>query len=186
MLEFFFDTTRAVVDLVLNGTVGRNPDLRIHRPARRRNPPHGCRPGQRVRAHRSLPRSTCSAISVGSTSTWPGLPLPRQLDALLTLTTLDHLHYGSDFPFTPEPVVADAAERIDGVGDPGSLVTHFDANTERLFTCTRLTTIERTNAMEHQIELGYLVLEVPDPDTLAPGVRRRGRPRARRADGIGA
>ena len=27
MLEFLFDTTRAVVDLVLNGTVARHPDL---------------------------------------------------------------------------------------------------------------------------------------------------------------
>jgi hypothetical protein len=30
-----------------------------------------------------------------------GYPIPRQLDALLTLTTLEHLHYGSDYPFTP-------------------------------------------------------------------------------------
>ncbi len=27
MLEFFFDTTRAVVDLVLNGVIGRSPDI---------------------------------------------------------------------------------------------------------------------------------------------------------------
>ena len=27
MLEFFFDTTRAVVDLVLNGTIARHPDI---------------------------------------------------------------------------------------------------------------------------------------------------------------
>jgi hypothetical protein len=31
-----------------------------------------------------------------------GYPLPRQLDALLTLTTVEHLHFGSDDPFTPE------------------------------------------------------------------------------------
>jgi 6-methylsalicylate decarboxylase len=30
-----------------------------------------------------------------------GFPLPRQLDALLALTTVEHLHYGSDYPFTP-------------------------------------------------------------------------------------
>ena len=29
MLEFLFDTTRAVVDLVLNGTVARHPDLEL-------------------------------------------------------------------------------------------------------------------------------------------------------------
>ena len=35
-----------------------------------------------------------------------GFPVPRQLDALLTITTLEHLHYGSDYPFTPEFAVA--------------------------------------------------------------------------------
>ena len=60
-----------------------------------------------------------------------GFPVPRQLDALLTITTLDHLHYGSDFPFTPEPIVAAAAESIDGVN---SLVDVLRSNTERLFT----------------------------------------------------
>ena len=79
------------------------------------------------------------------------------------MTTLDHLHYGSDFPFTPEPVVAAAAERIDGVD---ALVDALRSNTARLFTCTRLTSRE-DDTMEHQIELGYLVLEVPDPDALA-------------------
>ena len=56
-----------------------------------------------------------------------GHAVPRQLDALLTLTTPDHLHYGSDCPFTPEPVAAAAAERIDGVDLP------LRTNTERLF-----------------------------------------------------
>ena len=63
-----------------------------------------------------------------------GFPIPRQLDALLTLTTLEHLHYGSDFPFTPEFVAAMAAERLDGAGDPpGSLTDALRPNTERLF-----------------------------------------------------
>ena len=47
-----------------------------------------------------------------------GFPIPRQLDALLTLTTLDHLHYGSDYPFTPEFAAATAAERLAEAGDP--------------------------------------------------------------------
>ena len=63
-----------------------------------------------------------------------GFPVPRQLDALLTLTTVEHLHYGSDHPFTPEPVAAMAAERLASVGDPpGSLPATLRANTERLF-----------------------------------------------------
>ena len=53
--------------------------------------------------------------------------MPRALDVLLTLTTPDHLHYGSDWPFTPEPVAAAAAERIDDAGLP------LSTNTRRLF-----------------------------------------------------
>ena len=56
--------------------------------------------------------------------------MPRQLDALLPMTTLDHLHYGSDYPFTPEPVVTAAAERLDGAD---SLVDTLRSNTARLF-----------------------------------------------------
>ena len=63
-----------------------------------------------------------------------GFPVPRQLDALLTLTTLEHLHYGSDYPFTPELAAAMAGERLAQVGDPpGSLLDALRANTERLF-----------------------------------------------------
>ena len=119
MLEFLFDTTRAVVDLVLNGTVAatRTSSSSSRTPARR------CRwsPTGSARSRSLLdvdPTSTCCATSAGCTSTSPASRCPRQLDALLTLTTLDHLHYGSDYPFTPEFVVAAAAERLDGVDDP--------------------------------------------------------------------
>jgi predicted TIM-barrel fold metal-dependent hydrolase len=63
-----------------------------------------------------------------------GFPVPRQLDALLTVTALEHLHYGSDYPFTPEFAVAMAAERLASAGEPaGSLVETLRTNTERLF-----------------------------------------------------
>ena len=63
-----------------------------------------------------------------------GFPVPRQLDALLTITTLEHLHYGSDYPFTPEFAVAMAAERLEAAGEsPGSLTEALRTNTERLF-----------------------------------------------------
>ena len=63
-----------------------------------------------------------------------GFPVPRQLDALLTITTLEHLHYGSDYPFTPEFAAAMAAERLAAAGEPpGSLPEALRTNTERLF-----------------------------------------------------
>jgi 6-methylsalicylate decarboxylase len=131
MLEFFFDTTRAVVDLVLNGTIAKHPRLEVI-------VPHAgatlamvadrvsifsllLEVDPAVDVHRDLGRLHFDLA---------GFPLPRQLDALLTLTTLEHLHYGSDYRFTPEFAAAMAAERL--AEQPG-LLDALRANTELLF-----------------------------------------------------
>lgn len=138
MLEFLFDTTRAVVDLVLGGTISRHPDLRLIVP----------------HAGATLPavadRVALFALALGTSPSvdvlrdlarlefdLAGTPLPRQLRALLDLTTIEHLHYGSDFPFTPDFVVGLAAERLDEVD---GLVAALRANTERLFPRLAATT----------------------------------------------
>lgn len=135
MLEFLFDTTRAVVDLVLNGTIERCPDVefiiphagatlpvvadRVHAFTRMLDVDPG------VDVLRDLGRLHFDLA---------GYPFPRQLDALLAITTLDRLHYGSDYPFTPERSAAMAAERLAAAGDPaGSLTAALRANTERVF-----------------------------------------------------
>ena len=135
MLEFFFDTTRAVVDLVLNGTVARHPGVEFIIPHAGATLPMvadrvsvfsrllGVDPA--VDVLRDLGRLHFDLA---------GFPIPRQLDALLTLTTLEHLHYGSDYPFTPELAAAMARERLAEAGDPpGSVLRALRANTERLF-----------------------------------------------------
>lgn len=131
MLEFFFDTTRAVVDLVLSGLIAKHPMIEVI-------VPHAgatlAMVADRVAVfsmllevdpivdvHRDLGRLHYDLA---------GFPLPRQLDALLTLTSDDHLHYGSDYPFTPEFAVARAAERL---GAQDGLLGRLRSNTERLF-----------------------------------------------------
>jgi predicted TIM-barrel fold metal-dependent hydrolase len=124
MLEFFFDTTRAVVDLVLNGTVARHPRVEFIIPHAGATLPMvadrvsvfsrllGVDPA--VDVLRDLARLHFDLA---------GFPVPRQLDALLTLTTIEHLHYGSDYPFTTEPAAARASERLAEVGaPPGSVL----------------------------------------------------------------
>ena len=110
MLEFLFDTTRAVVNLILNGTVARCPDLEIIVPHAGATLPMIA---DRVAAF-SLVLGTDPAVDVlrdlgRMHFDLAGYPIPRQLDALLTLTTFEHLHYGSDYPFTPEAVAARAS-----------------------------------------------------------------------------
>jgi predicted TIM-barrel fold metal-dependent hydrolase len=140
MLEFLFDTTRAVVNLVLNGTVARCPNLRIIVPHAGATLPVIA---DRVAAFSLMldvdPATDVLRDLANLHFDLAGMPIPRQLDALLALTTLDQLHYGSDFPFTPDFVVEMALARLDTAGDPpGSLTEAMRANTERLFP--RLTT----------------------------------------------
>jgi predicted TIM-barrel fold metal-dependent hydrolase len=129
MLEFLFDTTRVVVDLVLNGTIARHPDLTMIVPHAGATLPLVA---ERVSAFGGVLAPDVDVLGdLGRLHfDLAGFAVPRQLNALLTLTTLDHLHYGSDFPFTPEPVIAAAAERIDGVD---ALVETLHSNTARLF-----------------------------------------------------
>jgi 6-methylsalicylate decarboxylase len=135
MLEFFFDTTRAVIDLVLNGTVASHPRMEFLIP-------HAgatlAMVADRVSVFSLLVEVDPSVDVLRDLGRLhfdlAGFPLPRQLDALLTLTTLEHLHYGSDYPFTPEFAAAMGADRLAEVGDPpGSLLDALRSNTERLF-----------------------------------------------------
>ena len=135
MLEFFFDTTRAVVDLVLGGTIARHTDIAFIIPHAGATLPMIV---DRVSVFSRLLEVDPSVDVLRDIARLhydlAGFPVPRQLDALLTITTLEHLHYGSDYPFTPELAVAMAAERLDAAGDaPGSLTEALRTNTERLF-----------------------------------------------------
>ena len=180
MLEFFFDTTRAVVDLVLNGTVAKHPGIEFIIPHAGATLPMvadrvsvfsrllGVDPA--VDVLRDLGRLHFDLA---------GFPVPRQLDALLTLTTLEHLHYGSDYPFTPEFAAAMAWERLAEVGDPpGSLLDALRANTERLFPA-----LAPTGADLHDRKPRTRCSARPADARTAPG--SRGRPCAVRgfADG---
>jgi predicted TIM-barrel fold metal-dependent hydrolase len=141
MIEFFFDTTRAVVDLVLNGTVARHTDVEFIIPHAGATLPMIV---DRVGVFSRLLDVDASVDVLRDVARLhydlAGFPVPRQLDALLTITTLERLHYGSDYPFTPEFAVALAAERLDTAADvPGSLVETLRTNTKRLFPAVRAT-----------------------------------------------
>jgi 6-methylsalicylate decarboxylase len=139
MLEFFFDTTRAVVDLVLAGTIARHTDVEFVIPHAGATLPLIV---DRVGVFARLLEVDSSVDVLRDLARLhydlAGFPVPRQLDALLTITTLEHLHYGSDYPFTPEFAVAMAAGRLEAASAvPSSLTEALRTNTERLFPALR-------------------------------------------------
>ena len=133
MLEFFFDTTRAVADLVLSGTIARHGEIEMIVPHAGATLPMIV---DRIAIFARLLAVDPSVDVLRDVARLhydlAGFPVPRQLDALLTMTTREHLHYGSDYPFTPEVAVAMAAQALEGAGD-GSLIATLRGNTERLF-----------------------------------------------------
>lgn len=111
MLEFLFDTTRCVVDLILSGTVTRYPGIRWV-------VPHAGAVLPTV-AHRVAAVAAMGGTAVdvpgalgGLYYDLAGLPLPIGLDALLGLVSPRQLLYGSDFPFTPAVAVAGLAHAL--------------------------------------------------------------------------
>jgi predicted TIM-barrel fold metal-dependent hydrolase len=129
MLEFMFDTTRSVVDLILSGVLERYPNLRIIVPHAGAalpvlagrvelllpllTPPGGATPPSVRKALRRLHFDLA------------GAPVPELLGALRQVADPDHLHYGSDFPFTPLAAAAALADVLDDAVCSG--------NTEALF-----------------------------------------------------
>ncbi len=108
MLEFPIDTTRAVFNLALTGTLDRYPNIRFV-------VPHagGALPVLADRVHSfAMLFSPDGQQSIdvltalrGLYYDLAGIPLPRALPALLNLVEPDRLLYGSDFPFTSAPLV---------------------------------------------------------------------------------
>jgi predicted TIM-barrel fold metal-dependent hydrolase len=115
MIEFLFDTTRALTSLALNGVLDRHPAIRF------------------IVAHSgaALPvlADRIAAFAVTENPQQPvdvlgalrrlhydvaGFALPRALPALLSLIHTDRLLYGSDYPFTPDWVVNGLAEALAG------------------------------------------------------------------------
>ncbi|MFG2674738.1 amidohydrolase family protein [Streptomyces sp. NPDC048445] len=131
MVEFLFETTRSVTDLVLSGALDRHSRLRVIVPhagaalavlASRIDLIGGKMTGTTKPMHTALRKLHFDLA---------GFPLPEQLPALLSVADPDRIHYGSDWPFTPLPEVKNAAAALDSTpllaGDLHSRVMHDNA-----------------------------------------------------------
>lgn len=117
VMEFIFETTRSVSDMVLSGVLERFPDLRVIVPHAGAalpvlveridlalpllSAPGGSQPPSMREALRKLHFDLA------------GVPVPHLLGALLQVARADHLHYGSDYPFTPAQLCDELARQLE-------------------------------------------------------------------------
>jgi predicted TIM-barrel fold metal-dependent hydrolase len=134
VLEFMFETTRSITDLVLSGVLERYPSLRIIVPhagaalpvlAGRidmlapvlANTPGGADvAGERAAllaspGNRAGPAGLRAALKTLHFDL-AGVPVEEQLAALLAVADPSRLHYGSDFPFTPTSACQYLAQQL--------------------------------------------------------------------------
>lgn len=118
MLEFFFDTTRAVVNLILSGTVARYPDIKFL-------VSHcgGAIPPLVERFASFATRVLGEDATVNSTAVkemfksrfyfdLAGFPFPDQIHGLLRMADPSRLLYGSDYPYTPASALPGMGARM--------------------------------------------------------------------------
>ncbi len=119
MIEFPFDTTRAVTNMLLSGTFARYPDIRWIVPHAGGTLPF------------LAPRIAGMSLLLGAAEPGAIITQLRRLHydlagsasgpvvaALLNLVDGDRVLYGSDWPFTPEVVVSAGMDWITGPDNP--------------------------------------------------------------------
>ena len=138
LLEFPLDTTRTVTDLIYNRTLQTCPDLKVI-------VPHagGALPSlaARIAAFANLPFITPRPVSEQEAfEALQGLYYdvalsghPVSLTVLRALAPLDHILFGSDWPFTPEIGVARNIAQLEAGLTPDDLRAVARENAERLF-----------------------------------------------------
>jgi predicted TIM-barrel fold metal-dependent hydrolase len=117
MLEFMFETTRAVANLLLTGTLDRFPNIRLIVPHAGAAVPVladrivGLAPALQL-PHPVEPDRIFATLR-GLYYDLAGFPLPRLLPALQQIADPARILYGSDWPFTPLPIVIRLAQAQD-------------------------------------------------------------------------
>jgi 6-methylsalicylate decarboxylase len=113
MIEFMFETTRAVTNMLYAGTLDQFPNIKVVVPHAGATLPVLA---NRILALSQLIHPISPDVFYAKLRNFyydlAGFPIPGQLSALLQVADPHRLMYGSDWPFTPEPVVAQGVRNL--------------------------------------------------------------------------
>ncbi len=138
LMEFFFDTTRTVVNLLLNRTLQKYPKIRFVIPHAGAFLP--------VLSDRLIPMSDMlfpegdvdiAESLAGLYYDLGGMSMPKQYDNLRQMVPDEHILYGSDTPFTPLSLCVQLAEDMDQKLDERMKQMVHEENPRALFPKAR-------------------------------------------------
>lgn len=145
LMEFFFDTTRTVINLILKRILQRFPNIKFVIPhagaflsilADRLGVALQVLPDLfEINGQKRIDNINIFAELNHLYYDVAGICLPRQLGALLQFIDTNHLLYGSDYPYTPEPacqVLADAFDKTNLLTDEQRRRVYYN-NAVKLF-----------------------------------------------------
>ncbi len=117
MIEFMFETTRAVANMLLTGTFDRFPNIRLIVPHAGAAVPVLADRIAGLSPALGLPEPLDPDRFFATLRSFyydlAGYPLPRLAPALLQVADPGRIFYGSDWPFTPLPIVTRLAGEMD-------------------------------------------------------------------------
>ena len=115
-MEFFFDTTRAVINMILHRVFQRYPDIRFIVPhAGAFLPILSDRLSGLPQVFPELADVDVKGSLEGLYFDLAGVAMPKQYGILKQITGMDHLLYGSDGTFTPFPLCRKLSEDMDNM-----------------------------------------------------------------------
>jgi 6-methylsalicylate decarboxylase len=139
VMEFLFDTTRSVTDLVLSGALLRHPGVKLVVPHAGAALPAMAHRIAAISGRLLTDEPGSGEFLQALRGFWydtAGFPLPAQLGALLHLAEKDQLVYGSDWPFTAEQMSQRLAAELDAA--PPALLSPDELDAIRSGNAARL------------------------------------------------
>ncbi|MBE6105640.1 amidohydrolase family protein [Anaerovibrio lipolyticus] len=118
LFEYPADTTRAVLNLLANGTLDRYPNIRLVVPHTGSFIPYM---KQRAKAMFQMLATLKMMEPVDIDASigrlyfdLAGDPMPEEMEMLLSITDKEHIVYGSDYPYVLSPILLKKKEALDG------------------------------------------------------------------------
>ncbi len=117
LLEFMFETTRTVTNMILSGVTLRYPKVRVIVPhAGAALSIFAKRVDTQIAGLLGKPDAKFPSMAVELRKLYydlAGAPVPELLQAILDIADPNHIFYGSDWPFTPVKLCTELAAQLD-------------------------------------------------------------------------